>query len=288
MNRPEALTTKIFLDGGDPAETKDILVELGFLDGQTTNPSLVAKSPSFQACKNNSGGCSNDDLWKAYREIVTEISPLVPESVSIEVYADANTTAAEMIEKGMELNTWIPNAHVKLPINAAGLEAAEVLIGKGIRVNMTLCFTQSQAAAVFAATKGAKPGDVYLSPFVGRLDDRGEDGMSFIKNTVEMFSNTDGHVQPLVASVRSLNHFLYSLALGAPLVTSPSKILREWAEAGMPIPDMSYVYENGGKTIFPYETLDLTQDWRSFDITHPLTTAGIERFANDWNGVLSK
>ena len=213
MKKPAGIQTSIFLDGGDPAETKEIFSLLGFLDGQTTNPSLVAKNPAFAACKDKPEGCTNDDLWGAYKEIVTEISPLVPESVSIEVYADHETTAQEMIEKGRELTTWVKNAHVKLPINEAGLEAAETLTQEGIRVNMTLCFTQAQAAAVFAATKGARPGQVYLSPFVGRLDDRGEDGMSFIKNIIQMFADTDGHVQPLVASVRSLDHFMYSLAL---------------------------------------------------------------------------
>lgn len=164
MKKPETLHTKIFLDGGDPAETKEIIALLGWLDGQTTNPSLVAKNPAFAACSDTPDGCTNDDLWAAYKTIVSEISPLVPDSVSIEVYADKDTTAQEMITKGRELTTWIPNAHVKLPINEAGLEAAETLTQEGIRVNMTLCFTQAQAAAVFAATRGAKPGDVYLSP----------------------------------------------------------------------------------------------------------------------------
>lgn len=290
MNRekPETMHTKIFLDGGDPIETKQIIELLGWIDGQTTNPSLVAKNPAFAACKDTPAGCTNDDLWSAYKAIVSEISPLVPESVSIEVYADGSTTAAEMIKKGRELNTWIPNAHVKLPINEAGLEAAETLTQESIRVNMTLCFTQAQAAAVFAATRGAKPGDVYLSPFVGRLDDLGKDGMSFIKNTIEMFAGTDGHVQPLVASVRSLDHFLYSIKLGAPLITAPGKILQEWVTADRLLPEESYEYNAGDKTPVPYEEHDLSADWRSFDLSHPLTTAGIERFANDWNAVLTK
>ncbi len=287
MAKPTGLHTRLFLDGGDPAETREIVELLGFLDGQTTNPSLVAKNPAFQACKEKPEGCTNDNLWSAYKEIVSEIAPLVPESVSIEVYADKDTTSEEMIEKGRELNTWIPNAHVKLPINTAGLEAAEVLTNEGIRVNMTLCFSQAQAAAVYAATRSAKPGDVYLSPFVGRLDDRGEDGMSFIKNVIDMFKESDGHVEPLVASVRSLDHFLYALALGAPLITSPGKILREWAAEGMPVPDASFTYNAGDKQPLPYEAHDLSSDWRTFDITHPLTDSGIQRFADDWNAVLS-
>jgi len=287
MSKPDTLATNVFLDGGDPAETRDIIELLGWLDGQTTNPSLVAKNPAFAACADTPAGCTEADLWSAYKDIVSEISPLVPESVSIEVYADADTTTEEMIEKGRELNTWIPNAHVKLPINEAGLTAAETLTQEGVRVNMTLCFTQAQAAAVFAATRGAKPGDVYLSPFVGRLDDRGEDGMSFVQNVLRMFADTDGHVQPLVASVRSLDHFLASLQLEVPLITAPGDILREWAAAGTPLPDTSYTYDTGEKTPFSYEDHDLAADWRSFDLAHPLTTAGIARFADDWNAVLT-
>lgn len=287
MSKPANLTTKIFLDGGDPAETKEIIALMGFLDGQTTNPSLVAKNPTFAACKDQPGGCTNDDLWSAYQKIVTEISPLVPESVSIEVYADDHTTAAEMIEKGRELNTWIPNAHVKLPITPAGLEAAETLSGEGIRVNMTLCFTQAQAAAVYAATKGAAVGGVYLSPFVGRLDDRGENGMGFIQNVVQMFADSDHHVSSLVASVRSLDHFLYSIAVGADIITAPGKILHEWVAAGMPVPDESFAYDASALKTLPYEQHDLTADWRSFDLSHELTTKGIERFASDWNNLLT-
>ena len=286
MSKPSNLKTKIFLDSGNPADTKEIKASLSFLDGQTTNPSLVAKNPLFVACKEKPEGCTNDDLWAAYKIIVTKISPLVPESVSIEVYADKHTSAGEMIEKGRELNTWIPNAHVKLPINAAGLEAAEVLTGEGIRVNMTLCFTQAQAAAVYAATRGAKPGDVYLSPFVGRLDDQGEDGMSFIKNVIEMFKDSDGHVQLLVASVRSLDHFLYSLQLGASIITAPIKILLEWSDASTPVPDESYQYKAGALTERAFEEYNLTADWRTFDLSHLLTDSGIERFASDWNAVL--
>ena len=281
------LNTKIFLDGGDPEETKVMIEKLGFLDGQTTNPSLVAKHPSFQACVNGERECTNDDLWTAYKDIVTEISPLVPDSVSIEVYADHETTADEMITKGRELTTWIPNAHVKLPINKAGLTAAEALTKDGIRVNMTLCFTQAQAAAVYAATRGAPAGSVYVSPFVGRLDDRGEDGMSFVKNVIEMFKESDGHVLPLVASVRSLDHFMQSIAIGVPIITSPGKILDEWLAADVPIPDSSYEYDAGDKTPFPYEEHDLEADWQSFALEHPLTTSGIERFASDWNSLLA-
>ena len=287
MSKPDQLQTRIFLDGGDPAETKRVRDALGFLDGQTTNPSLVAKHPTFQACKERSIGCTNEDLWSAYRDIVTELSPMVPDSVSIEVYADTNTTMAEMVEQGRELAEWIPNPHVKLPITTAGLGAAEQLVADDIRVNMTLCFTQAQVAAVYAATRGAPPGAVYVSPFVGRLDDRGEDGMSLIQNIMTMLESSDGHVESLVASVRSLEHLYASLALGVPRITAPADILLAWAEDGLPVPDASYQYDAKQLTTVPYESYDLTAPWDSFDIEHPLTTDGLARFAADWNAVLS-
>lgn len=286
MSKPAGLQSKIFLDGGDPIETKEIATLLGFLDGQTTNPSLVAKNPLFIACK-ESGTCSDEELWNVYKTIIAEIDPYVSDSVSIEVYADANTKAEEMIAKGLILNTWSTKAHVKLPITKEGLIAAKELVSRGIRVNMTLCFTQSQAAAVYGATAGAKEGDVFLSPFVGRLDDRGEDGMSFIKNVITMFNGSDRHVSPLVASVRSMDHFMYSIALGASIITAPAKILREWGELGMPLPDAEYSYKVDGLTVLPYETIDLSQPWESFDLTHPLTDSGIVRFASDWNNLLT-
>ncbi len=118
------------------------------------------------------------EILEFYRDVVKELSNLIPHgSISIEVYADHTTKAEEMIEQAEEMFSWIPNAHVKIPIIHEGLKAAEIAIKKGIRINMTLCFTQEQAAAVYAATLGAKKGNVFVSPFVGRLDDRGENGM---------------------------------------------------------------------------------------------------------------
>src|SRR3989344_4842731 len=102
--------------------------------------------------------------------------------------------------QGKEMFSWIPNAHVKYPTTKAGLEAAHRSIQEGMRVNMTLVFTQEQAAAVYAATKGAKRGDVFVSPFIGRLDDRGENGMDLIKNIIKMYRGGDGHVLILGAS----------------------------------------------------------------------------------------
>ena len=208
MNRPGDLKTKIFLDGGIPQETKDTINLLGFLDGQTTNPTLVTKHPKFLAYSQKGEKISQQQAWEIYREIVLEISPLIPEgSVSIEVYADSETKASEMISKGRELYKWIPNAHIKLPATSQGLEAAEVLCKEGIRINITLCFSQEQATAVYAATSGAKKGDVFISPFIGRLDDIGENGMDLIKNIIRVYSQGDGHVEVLVASVRNMDYY---------------------------------------------------------------------------------
>jgi len=100
---------------------------------------------------------------------------------------------------------------------------------------MTLVFSQEQAAAVYAATIGAKRGQVYLSPFIGRLDDRGEQGMDLIANIIKMYGAGDGHVEVLTASVRSLEHFTRAIELGSDIITSPFKVLKEWADARMPL-----------------------------------------------------
>ncbi len=286
MTKPQNLKTRIFLDSGIPEETKEAVALLGFLDGQTTNPSLITKHPSFIACKTKGEKCTEEDAWRYYKEIVTEISSLIGHgSISIEVYADRTTKAKEMIAKGLELNTWISHAHIKLPITHEGLLAAEGLVAQGIRVNMTLCFSQEQAAAVYAATKGAKKGDVFLSPFVGRLDDRGENGIGFVENILRMFKEGDGHVETLAASVRTFDHFQESLRLGADIVTSPIKILKEWQGSGLTIPGASYEYDSKELTTVPYREFDLGKDWREFDITHELTDNGLDRFANDWKAL---
>ncbi len=100
---------------------------------------------------------------------------------------------------------------------------------------MTLCFSQAQAAAVYAATRESKE-PVYVSPFVGRLDDQGEDGMDLVKNIKKMYERSDGHVHVLAASIRTINHLLCFFFLGAELATVASKVLQEWTAAGFPLP----------------------------------------------------
>jgi transaldolase len=126
---------------------------------------------------------------------------------------------------------------------------------------MTLCFSQEQAAAVYAATKGSNE-PVYVSPFVGRLDDHGENGMAVIRNIKKMYRNGDGHVHVLAASIRSTVHLLAAFATGVELTTVPAKVLVEWATRAFPTPDQSFNYkavDGAGKPLreIPYKELNL-------------------------------
>jgi transaldolase len=174
--------SKILVDGGDPQETTRIQQLIGLVDGQTTNPSLIAKNPEIMHLIEAGHRLTEREEAAEYRKIVQAVSPLVGDAgVSIEVFADLNTTADEMLNQGKEMNSWIPNAYIKYPCIAEGLKAAQRSVAEGIRVNMTLCFSQQQAAAVYAATKGSRA-PVYVSPFVGRLDDIGQNGVDLIRN----------------------------------------------------------------------------------------------------------
>ena len=278
--------TKILVDGGDPQETERITQLLGFVDGQTTNPSLIAKNPDIRHLVDSGQKLTAQQEADEYRSIVRAISPLVGDAgVSIEVFADLSTTAEEMFRQGVDMFSWIPNAYVKYPCTSEGLRAAEMSVRDGIRVNMTLCFSQQQAAAVYAATKGTTA-PAYVSPFVGRLDDIDRNGVDLVANIKRMYGNGDGHVLVLAASIRSLAHLVYCFSIGADLVTVPAKVLTQWAEAGFPMPDERFTYTPAGRRI-DYEELTLERSWRSFNIEHALTTKGIEKFAADYRATLS-
>ena len=221
--KPKNLKTKLFLDSGDPEETKEALNLLGFLDGQTTNPSLISKNPIVIKRIESGKKFSREEIYAFYKDVVCEISSLIPQgSVSIEVYADKETEAAVMINQAKKMNTWISNAHIKLPANIEGLKAANALIKEGIRINMTLCFIQAQSAAVYAASVGGQ--NVFISPFIGRIDDAGDNGMQYVADTIRLFKKGDGHVQVLAASIRTLGHLLQSLKLKADIITAPLKV----------------------------------------------------------------
>jgi transaldolase len=247
---------------------------------------LVSKNPGITERVAKGEKFSEEEILRAYKEIVTRISSLIPQgSVSIEVHSDKDTTAEEMLTQAKEMNSWIPNAHIKYPTTFEGLKAAERSISLGLKVNMTLVFSQGQAAAVYAVTLGARRGDVFLSPFIGRLDDTGENGMGLIENIKKMYSSGDGHVEVLSASIRTMDHLMGVFKLGTDIVTLPGKLIKEWFGNGAKIPDENYVYPKKDLTDIPYQELDLEKNWDEFDIRHELTNAGLEKFANDWNAL---
>ena len=158
---------------------------------------------------------------------------MVPQgSVSVEVYADRTTKAEAMLRQGKEMFGWIPNAHIKFPTSAEGLKAASIAIREGMRVNMTLCFTQSQAAAVYAATRGARKGQVFVSPFIGRLDDRGENGMDLIANILRMYAKGR---RPRGGPHREREEhrpFLCAIKMGSDIITVPFRRARLMGQEG--------------------------------------------------------
>jgi transaldolase len=285
--------TKVLVDGGDPQETVRVKGLIGFVDGQTTNPTLIARNPEVRQLISSGHKFSTKEELDEYKKIVQAISPLVGDAgVSIEVFADFDTTGEQMLAQGRDMFAWIPNAYVKYPCTHEGLRAAQMSVREGIRVNMTLCFSQEQAAAVYASTKGSKD-PVYVSPFLGRLDDRGEDGMDLVRNIKKMYEAGDGHVHVLAASVRTLNHLLGAFALQAELATAPSKVWEEWAAASFPLPEKDFVYKGVDKLgdqlrPIPYKSMDLNLPWESFDIRHELTTKGIQQFVSDYRGTLKQ
>lgn len=286
--KPEKLKTRIFLDGGDPEETREILRTLGFLDGQTTNPTLISKNPEARRRLEKGEKFSQEEIFGFYRQVVRKISDLIPRgAVSVEVYADPQTPAEAMVRQGQEMFSWIPNAHIKFPSSREGLKAAEAVVGKGLRVNLTLCFSQEQAAAVYAATRKAKKGDVFVSPFIGRLDDRGENGMDLISNILRLYQKGDGHVEVLTASVRTMDHLLYALKLGSDIITAPFDILKHWGDQGLPLPGPTYIYNKGELKDIPYRDMKLDKNWLEYDLTHDLTTKGMEKFSQDWKAMIS-
>src|SRR5262249_297826 len=256
-------------------------------DEQKTNPSLIAKNPEAKKLVASEHGLSVREQMAEYRKIVEVISPLVGDGgVSIEVFAEANTTAEAVLDQAREMFTRVPNAFIEYRCTQEGLGAAEQSVRSGIRVNITLCFSQAQAAAVYAATKGAKV-PVYVSPFVGRLDDIGENGVDLVANIKRMFAGGDGHVAVLAASIRNLQQLLYCFSLGGELATVPAKVLEDWARNGFAMPGSDFKYTATGKPIL-YQELTLDQPWQSFDIQHELTRKGLAKFAADYRATLSQ
>lgn len=209
---------KFFVDTGDIAEIRD-LATTGLLDGVTTNPSLIAKA------------------GKPFIPLIEEICSVVSGPVSAEVAA---TDYETMSKEGAKLAKIAPNVAVKVPLTPAGLKVCKELSDKGTMVNVTLCFTPLQALLA------AKAGASFISPFVGRLDDIGYDGMQLIADIMTIYENYPNfQTEVLVASVRHPVHILEAARLGADVMTCPPDVIRK-------------LYQ------------------------HPLTDKGLATFVEDW------
>lgn len=280
------LQSQILIDGGDPRETLEAKKLLGHIDGQTTNPTLISKNPEIAELIALGRKLTQEEAYRRYREIVQEIAKITDGPISLEPYVNFKTQASEIIYQAREMFTWIAHAHIKIPCIEEGFKAAEILKNE-MRLNFTLNFSQEQAAAVYSVTRGSRH-PCFISPFVGRLDDRGENGMDLVKNELRMFEVSDRHVKVLTASVRNLSHLLYALKLKSPLITVPFTIFKEWAEQSFPQPGTEWQYNSGGKTPIPFnEKLVLDKPWYDYNLEHPLTTAGVEKFASDWDNLIA-
>ena len=209
---------KFFLDTANLDEIRRI-ASLGVLDGVTTNPSLVAK-----------------ETGKPFEQIIAEICAIVDGPISAEVIG---LEAPGMIEEGRKLAKIHPNVVVKVPLIGEGLKAAKAFKAEGIRTNVTLCFSATQALMA------AKAGATYVSPFVGRLDDIGLDGMELIREIVAIYENYGYDTQVLAASIRQPRHVTDAALAGAHVATIPTKVFDQM-------------------------------------LKHPLTDKGIEGFLSDW------
>ncbi|MDD5563316.1 MAG: fructose-6-phosphate aldolase [Thermoanaerobaculaceae bacterium] len=189
---------KLFIDTANVAEITEA-ASWGILDGVTTNPSLVAKE------------------GRSYHELVAEICRIVPGPVSAEVLA---TDADGMEREGRELAAIAENVIVKLPITPDGIRVCSRFSEEGIATNLTLCFSPAQALLV------AKAGATYVSPFVGRIDDVGQDGMQLVREIVQIYDAYEFPTQVLVASVRHPQHVVEGALAGADVATVPFKVLQ--------------------------------------------------------------
>ncbi|HRO14701.1 MAG TPA: fructose-6-phosphate aldolase [Paracoccus sp. (in: a-proteobacteria)] len=208
---------RFFVDTADIAAIRE-LHELGMVDGVTTNPSLILKS------------------GRDIAEVTREICDLVDGPVSAEVVADK---ADDMIREGKHLARIAPNIAIKVPLTWDGLKACKALTDDGHMVNVTLCFSPAQAILA------AKAGATFISPFVGRLDDIGLDGMELIADIRRIYDNYGYETNLLAASIRSVNHVIECARIGADVITAPPAVIKAMAN-------------------------------------HVLTDKGLEQFAADW------
>lgn len=190
---------KFFLDTADINEIKEWAAS-GLVDGVTTNPSLVAKS------------------GRKFQDVVKEICKIIPGPVSAEVVSTDHKT---MLAEGRKLAKLAKNVVVKVPLTPDGLKTCKVLSDEGTKVNVTLCFSPAQALLA------AKSGATYISPFVGRLDDIGTDGMQLIADIIQIYRSYDTiSTEVLVASVRHPIHIIHAAKMGADVATMPPSVLK--------------------------------------------------------------
>ncbi|MFA6530119.1 MAG: fructose-6-phosphate aldolase [Candidatus Micrarchaeia archaeon] len=190
---------KFFLDTADSDALKKA-IELGMCDGITTNPTLIMKS------------------GKTHKQAIADINKLFKGPISIE---GIGMTAEEMVKEAEEFKSWAENPVMKVPMTQEGLRAVRILSKKDIATNVTLVFSAAQALLA------AKAGASYVSPFVGRLDDIGQDGMKLIEEIVQIYDNYMFDTEIIVASVRSAKHVETAAKMGADIATIPPKVYEE-------------------------------------------------------------
>jgi len=190
---------KFFLDTANPEEIREV-ASWGILDGVTTNPTLVAKEK------------------KDFRELITEICHLVSGPVSVEC---VSSKCEDLVSEARELASIASNVVIKIPVTIEGLKATKWLRAEGIRVNMTLVFSPSQAILA------AKAGAAFVSPFIGRLDDISHDGLGLVEQIVTIFNNYGFDTEVIVASVRHPLHVVEAALIGADIVTVPYAVMEK-------------------------------------------------------------
>ena len=211
---------KFFVDSADIKQIED-LMPTGLVDGVTTNPSLIAKN--------------GDDMSKTIKDICA----LVQGPVSAEVTA---TDSDKMLEEGQYLASLAKNVTIKVPLTINGLKTCKALRAQGTQVNVTLCFSATQALLA------AKAGASFISPFVGRLDDIGEKGMDLIEDIVVIYENYGFETEVLVASVRSKQHVIDAAIIGAHVATLPPKVIYELYEHPLTDKGLKAFLDDWGKT----------------------------------------
>lgn len=293
--------TRFILDSGDPHEYKEAFnlfkEHNKELWGSTTNPSLIAKKLAESGKK-----LTQSEAFSLQKDLVSQILYLVPGAVSAEVYADRSTKAQEMIEQGREIAKWDKRVVVKLPTTIEGFKARTVLRKEGIVTNNTLVFSPLQIFAIswhemlitaeFGPIQSEWPS--FISPFVGRLDDIGENGLQLVSDGMLIKSeNKIGKLWMLEASVRTPHHINAGIALGSELITAPLKVYKEWIQSENAENDVTIVpqwattdelLENTSNDINGF--IDQLESG-IIDISHPLTDKGIDKFVEDWKAILS-